>query len=377
MAIKINNKKGDNPKLEPKAKADGTTALRLKFYFGRDTRTGKQIIRKETLHGLNLITNPRTPFEREQNRQVLLQAEQIRHDRQQQLITLDYNITITKPQRVDFISEFSKYIDNYKKGDKRVMVAVYNNLCNFLQDYAPQFVNKFPIQALTKDFIISFVEYLQDNHTGEGAHTYYARFKKFINYCIDHDMIIKNPCKGVTIKSDQLQMKKDILTADEIEQLAVTACGSDVVKRAFLFSCFSGLRFCDVSTITFASVDYSRKTITFRQAKTGGECVLSYGAKFDEKILPLIGTGKKHERIFNLPSSTACNKDVQRWVNRAGIDKHITWHCARHSYGTNLLTKGANIKVVADLLGHSNLQMVERYVRATDKAKQNALESIL
>ena len=71
-----------------------------------------------------------------------------------------------------------------------------------------------------------------------------------------------------------------------------------------------------------------------------------------------------------------CLKALRHWVSRAGIDKHITWHCARHSFAVNILTNGANIKVVSELLGHSSLKYTDKYVRAIDTAKQQAINSL-
>ncbi len=71
-----------------------------------------------------------------------------------------------------------------------------------------------------------------------------------------------------------------------------------------------------------------------------------------------------------------CLKALRHWVARAGIEKHITWHCARHSCGTNLLSNGANIKTVASILGHSGLAHTEKYTRAVDSLKQAAIDSM-
>ena len=63
-------------------------------------------------------------------------------------------------------------------------------------------------------------------------------------------------------------------------------------------------------------------------------------------------------------------------VKRAGINKHISWHCARHSFAVNILNNGANIKTVASLLGHSGLKHTEKYTRAVDSLKQQAIDSL-
>ena len=77
-----------------------------------------------------------------------------------------------------------------------------------------------------------------------------------------------------------------------------------------------------------------------------------------------------------LPTYESCCKSVRRWVKRADIDKHISWHCARHSFAVNILNNGANIKTVASLLGHSGLKHTEKYTHAVDKLKEDAINSL-
>jgi len=72
-----------------------------------------------------------------------------------------------------------------------------------------------------------------------------------------------------------------------------------------------------------------------------------------------------------------CLKDIRIWVKRAGIDKHITWHCARHSFAVNLLGEcQTDIKTVASLLVHSGLKHTEKYTRAVDSLKEKAVNSL-
>ena len=92
--------------------------------------------------------------------------------------------------------------------------------------------------------------------------------------------------------------------------------------------------------------------------------------------LSLIGNGEDYELLFKLPSHTGCLKSLKSWTKKAGINKHITWHCGRHSFAVNILNNGANIKTVASLLGHSGLQHTEKYTRAIDKLKEDAINSL-
>ena len=141
------------------------------------------------------------------------------------------------------------------------------------------------------------------------------------------------------------------------------------------------MRWCDVKDITFANVDFSNKLLRFEQAKTKGHSSKSWvTTPLNDGLLQLIGQvpkGKdKNTVIFRLPSYESSCKSVKHWVKLAGIDKHISWHCARHSFAVNILNNGANIKTVASLLGHSSLRHTEKYTRAVDKLKEDAINSL-
>ena len=71
-----------------------------------------------------------------------------------------------------------------------------------------------------------------------------------------------------------------------------------------------------------------------------------------------------------------CLKALRYRTKRAGIEKHITLPCARHSFAVNILNNGANIKTVASLLGHSGLKHTEKYTRAVDNLKEAAINSL-
>jgi len=86
--------------------------------------------------------------------------------------------------------------------------------------------------------------------------------------------------------------------------------------------------------------------------------------------------GKPDERVFSLPSHTGCLKSLREWSKKAGIEKHITWHCARHSLAVNLLDNGTDVKTVASVLGHSGLAHVDKYLRVIDERKKQAVNRL-
>lgn len=150
----------------------------------------------------------------------------------------------------------------------------------------------------------------------------------------EDEIFLRNPCDGIVIKIDSQQIKKDILSMDEIKQLALTHYSNENpdIRRAFLFCLYGGLRFCDVKDLTFARVDFSNRLLRFNQAKTAGHSSAS-------------------------------------WVNMPLSDAHF-----KLIFAVNLLNNGANIKTVASLLGHAGLKHTEKYTRAVDSLKREAID---
>ena len=414
----------DNPKLGAKVLSDGRESLFLDFYLGYSmavsSKTGKEYKRvnnKREFLSLYLWQAPRTPLERQQNKETLDLAKKIRYERGQELLENQegYRIGKQKKEEVNYLDFMADYHASYTKKDANQIRRARTVFIDFLIDpkmkLLPEKVKgdmtkeeKETIrksnakketdrerkahglvvrpQQLTKDLMKAFTEYLINRFTGEGAHTVYGRFKKMILAALDKDIIAKNPCRGVSIKKDNGQLKKEILSQEEVVLLANTHYEKENpdIHRAFIFCLYCGLRWCDVKDLTYANVDYSNKLLKFEQSKTKAHSAASgVVIPLNDGLLHLIGQpkdGNRNQIIFPLPSHTMCLKALRHWVARAGIQKHITWHCARHSCGTNLLSNGANIKTVASILGHSGLAHTEKYTRAVDSLKQAAIDSM-
>ena len=430
----------DNPKLQERALKDGKTALFLEYYLGRESKPKtdengnhvyytrgkmsgtlvyevKHIRRKEELK-LYLYTKPRTPEERTHNATTLVQAKQIRNARELELLagTMGYKI-VSKSDNV--IAYFENYLRAYEKKDVRNVRLALNRFKAYLMQCYPlcavrktdaeirkieaeweeshkgvfgkHEINqnefyRFNLNPRQFDerMVRGFVDYLQKNSKGSGAATAFKRFKKITRSITKDGYLNQDPCADVVCKLNDC-FTKDVLSADEIRALLATHVKNENtnIRRAFIFTLFTGVRWCDVSELRYSNIDYQNKTLKFEQSKTKGHSAKSVVMMplRDDLLKDVIGIpeaqGKgKDDLIFDLPSHTMCLKALRHWSSRAGIDKHITWHCGRHSFATNLLEGGANVKVVADLLGHSGLSYVERYVRAIDESKKKALNSL-
>ena len=387
---KNDTKVTDNPKLKEKTLSDGQISLYLEYYLGYSKQYDEEkdkeavkIIRKKEFLNLYIWQAPRTPLERQQNKETLELAKKIRFEREQEMKAGKLGYRLEKKDNVNFLDYFQNYIDNYQKKDVRVIMMALAKFKAFLAKKHPVYANFIKPNNLNRDLMLEFVEYLQSICVGEGAHTIFQRFKKVVKYAEEHDVLHKNPCNGITCKIDDQVIKKDILSLEEIENLLNTRYQGEnpEIRKAFIFCLYTGIRFCDVVELKFSNVDYSNRLLSFEQNKTSGHSKASNVViPLNDGLISLIGhpssPDNMDEVIFKLPSHTMCLKALRHWTARAGITKHITWHCARHSFAVNILNNGANIKTVASLLGHSGLKHPEKYTRAVDKLKEDAINSL-
>ena len=387
---KLEAKTKENPKLQQSTLLDGRISLYLEYYLGRtqwiDEETGKVKIKhsrkKESLN-LYLIATPRTPIERQANRDTLELAKEIRAEREQELKADRTGKRLkSSAKKVNFLDYFQTYIDNYTKKDVRQVKRALRQFKLYLEIEYPIYKTSIKPDQIDKEMIAGYLEFLQSRFVGEGPHSVFKRFKKVIKYAVDKDVIAKNPCSGIVCKVDVQTLKKDVLSIEEMQQLISTTYQGQnpEIRRAFIFCLYTGIRHCDVIDLQYKNVDYSNKLLKFEQDKTKGHSAASgVVIPLNDGLLSLIGensTDDKDEYIFNLPSHTMCLKALRHWTKRAGITKHITWHCARHSFAVNILNNGANIKTVASLLGHSGLKHTEKYTRAVDSLKEAAINSL-
>lgn len=414
---KLEKKCKENPKLEQRVLADGRISLYLEYYDGRVSEPvldefGEPVLyesgemkgtpkykvkhnrHKESLN-LYLVAKPRTPIERQQNKDTMALAEKIKFERQQEQLEGEKGYRLKKANKVDFLVFFQEYLDAYTKKDVRMIQIALQRFKDFLRD-TPEYTHYLrgiKPQQINNEMMEAFTEYLQSRSIGEGAKSIYQRFKKVYKSCaVKCDINYQKPFlnadgKSITITIDEGAIVKDFLSPEEEKQLMATHYTGEnpEIRNAFVFCLYTGMRFCDVKDLTFGNFDFANRLLTYEQNKTKGHSKKSkVTLPVTDTLLSLLGeqpeAREKSELVFALPSHTMCLKALRRWTKRAGINKHITWHCARHSFGTNMAAtaaqKGFSVRVVQDMMGHSSLKYTERYTRVVDEQKKQAMAEL-
>ena len=344
----------------------------------RKTRTGlyslyldTYVDGKRTYEYLRLYLVPeKTREDKRKNKETLQLAETIRAKRVIEYHEGRYGFDTSKQDKVLLLDYFEAQV----REQKSKTLDSWHNCLQYIKRYERR--RDITFAEVTPEWVKGFKDYLQAQELAQNTKVlYFAKLRACINRAYKEGIITDNPLKRVSgIKLEE--SKREYLTIEEVQRLVETDCNNEVVKRAFLFSCLTGLRKSDVIQLQWGDVhqegNYTR--ITFRQRKTGGQEYLDITHEARE----LMGEERgAEELVFDaFPSVSAVSAVINVWTARAGIRKHITFHSARHTFATMMLTLGTDLYTVSKLLGHRDIKTTEIYAKIVDKGKQEAVARI-
>ena len=245
------------------------------------------------------------------------------------------------------------------------------------------------LEEVDKSFCRGFIAYLRTatNRTTNEVRTisqttankYMMETSCAMNYAVREGLISINPFKllsmGERITRDSKE--REFLTVEGIKSLMETPCYREDVKTAFFFACLTGLRYGDVKKFApkhiFKSADGKTEYINLTMSKTKHAVVIPLSEEA-KKWLP--EPKGQDEPFFHLPVPSTVSYTIDHWMKKAGITKHITFHCARHSFATMMLTMGADIYTTSKLLGHKHVATTEIYAKVIDRKKVESMSNL-
>ena len=168
-----------------------------------------------------------------------------------------------------------------------------------------------------------------------------------------------------------------IITEKELQKVTNVECGNPEIKRAFLFACYTGLGLAECKVLKWSHITNNRLTID--RQKNSAEINLA----LSKTALELLGERQQSKNlIFDLTfngkfiSETSINRTLTNWVERAGVDKRLSFYCGRHTFAVRLLTNGANLKTVSDALAHKSTANTVKYLNYVNSLKDEATSNL-
>ena len=295
-------------------------------------------------------------------RQQRISDEQIR-------LNSNFNLaTKQKLQEIDIIKFIHAIADSKEvKSTKLNWRSIIKQLIAFSGEDVISF------KRIDKRFCEDFADFLRSRVSPNTGNVYFAKFKQVLYKAIDEKIIDTNPAARITIR--KAPTYREFLVLLEIKQIYHTDFYKPVLKNAFVFSCFTGLRFVDIKDICFEQIQDSYLIIT--QSKT--KEILRI--KLHPIALEIIETqktmnGRNEGIIFNLPKYENCRYNMHKLTKEAGIKKRITFHSGRHTFATLCLTYDIDIYTVSKLLGHKDIKHTQIYAKIIDKKRDQAIDKL-
>ncbi len=369
--------------LQKKAGTNNKTKLRLVYYNGTTkTEDGKtKIHRKYEDTGCWLHSKPRKQQERNHNRENQKLAEAILSKRLLEIQAGKHDLADTTKLKGSFIEYFDRLTAEKGRTTTPSNHSIWISTGNHLKSFVGGNIS---FQQINESWLESFKSYLQSEPLTKSktklsentASSYFNKVRAALNQAQKEGIIRQSPCANVkSIKPKQ--EKREYLTVDELKAAVQAECRYEVLKKAFLFSCLTGMRWSDIHKLTWSMVRRFAEghwRIVFTQQKTDGVQYLD----LNYQALELMGEhGEASERVFSgLRYSAYVNVALKQWMMRAGITKNITFHCGRHTFAVLQLSQGADIYTVSKLLGHSEIKTTQVYADILDSDRHKAMQNL-
>ena len=274
---------------------------------------------------------------------------------------------------MDYINKYIDYL-MYERNLSKNTILSYQNDLNDLYEFFKEDIIKVTYKDLVK--YINSLSYLNVRSL---AH-HITVIHSFYEFLVNNDDLDKNPAEN--IKSPKMPLKlPNYLTIEEINKLLdinlVTMY--DYRNKAMLETLYAtGLRISELVNLKFVNVDLDNALI--RVVGKGSKERMVPISEVAEKYLrlyineyrPMILGTKSSEYLFISNAKKSITRQgffkiIKKECQRAGIKKEVSPHVLRHSFATHLLQGGADIRVIQELLGHSNITTTEIYTHLVNE----------
>ena len=224
-------------------------------------------------------------------------------------------------------------------------------------------------KELTPEFIEKYKGYMKNN-LGNCENTYYKSLviiKTYVNLAVKKGLIKESIFKNIKLKT--VQGKREFLNIGELELLEEIYKSNKLhssqqnVLSYFLFCCYTGLRYFDVSKMRWDNISDDIVNLYMHKTKDLVRIPLINAAK---NLLPY---EKSDKYVFKVISNQKTNLHLKEICEIAGINKTISFHCSRHTFATIGLTLGIPIEVISKLLGHKDIKQTMVYAKVVDTLK--------
>lgn len=291
-------------------------------------------------------------------------------------------LKVDEGKYIGVVSVFDYYLDSMKdKLHKSFSMETYKHYKSS-KGRVEEFIKSqykikdYPVVKVDYNFLDKFDRYLKLKYKvhQNTAWNYHKHLRRILNLSISLEYIEKNPYDKYKVRLDPTN--REFLTLDElgrIEDKQFTLERLDLVKNIFVFACYTGLSYSDISKLHkrhLAIGEDGNEWLIIDRTKTSTRCRIPMLPKAKEileafKDYPsIIGTGK----LLPVLSNQRLNSYLKEIADVCKIEKNLSMHMARHTFATSVtLSNGVPIETVSKILGHTSLKTTQIYAKILDK----------
>lgn len=310
------------------------------------------------------------------DREKLDLAEQIRLKKELALRSGEHNLRPRSLKGVSLVAYFQAKVDAKAHGSYRAAL-------NYLKEC---FSDKMTFAELDPNACRKYIKFLRGQVSETTAHHYIRVLNVVINEAMRDRIVTENPLKflGPKEKPKIIKKQKVFLEPAELESLYVTPFPKNRFwDKAFLFSCFAGLRVSDMQKLEWSEITPDKTRLNFRQKKSVKNFQYLPLGEMAQQILKemeqlRVERGITSERVFwDLPKSmNSTYEALMTWGYKANLEKKLTWHVGRHTYATLILAEDGDIYTLSKLMGHASITTTQIYGEIVGQKKRTAVDNL-
>lgn len=259
---------------------------------------------------------------------------------------------------------FADWLNDYIEGIRRrpsYSQSTYHNYrstVNIIKAYLQYRLRpRYLMSKIDKKFIAGLLDFMQNTYRNTKSpdnlkemsqctlHLHQAILVRMLNAAVSEGIMNSNPfyALGKHERIAKQQVERDYLTKEELLALAAAPTTNETTRRAFLFCCFTGLRYSDVCTLAWRDIKQvdSGLVVSIRAMRKTGKQVTIPLNQSALKWLPDRNGCKPGQRVFDMTSLSACDRCLKKSAVAAGIEKNVSYHTSRHTFATLSLAAGA------------------------------------
>lgn len=258
---------------------------------------------------------------------------------------------------------------NHTIATYRAYVNAHLNLSRFIRDKYGK--SDMPFSSLEYSFIENYDMYLKIDHKmATGSVMQHIVFlKKLVKRAMNKGVTSRNPFFGYV--PDQPKTSRKWLSCEEIQKVMTIPIEHQsvaFVRDMFVFGCWTGLSYTDIKNlqdINIVTDSEGNQWIDIKRQKTGSRSLVPLLDIPKEIINKYKGTGEKG-KVFKMLCMNVVCQYTKRIGKLCGLDKKLTFHMSRHSFGTSIcLTQGVPIETLSQMMGHRNIKTTQIYAEIT------------